>query len=224
MHAAYTLSKSLNYANDDQIPFGNGPIDPLNLHREYGPTPNDQRNRFVVSGTADLKWGFQISPLWTIASSVPMDIMLPDNSTRVPQFGRNAGCRSYHNGAQLNAAIEQINANGGENGTPLPLVDPNVSFCNGFNSFDLRLTKQFKMGDRYSLLLGGPSADWTQEEKCFFLWNFKQDEDQARTVGHLVGPLQIGPDFCPEPSTLLLLGPAGVGLLWRLRARHSLRM
>ena len=155
LHAAYTLSKSLNYANDDQIPFGNGPIDPLDLHREYGPTPNDQRNRFVVSGTADLKWGVQISPLWTLASSVPMDIMLPDNSTRVPQFGRNAGCRAFHNGAQLNAAIAQINAKGGENGTPLPLVDPSATFCNMFNSFDLRLAKQFQLGERMSLQLVG---------------------------------------------------------------------
>jgi Carboxypeptidase regulatory-like domain len=155
LHAAYTLSKSLNYANDDQIPFGNGPIDPLNLHREYGPTPNDQRNRFVISGTADLKWGFQISPLWTLASSVPMDIMLPDNSTRVPEFGRNSGCRAYHNGADLNAAISQVNANGGVNGTPLPLVDPGASFCNMFNSFDLRVTKQFRFGERSSLLLIG---------------------------------------------------------------------
>ena len=154
-HAAYTLSKSLNYANDDQIPFGNGPIDPLNLHREYGPTPNDQRNRFVVSGTADLKWGIQLSPLWTLASSVPVDIMLPDDSTRVPQLGRNAGCRQFSNGAQLNKFITQLNATGGENGTPLPLVDPNVSFCNMFNSFDLRLSKMFKFGERSSLQLVG---------------------------------------------------------------------
>ncbi len=154
-HAAYTLSKSLNYANDDQIPFGNGPIDPLNLHREYGPTPNDQRNRLVLSGTVDAKWGIQISPLWTLASSVPMDIMLPDGSTRIPQLGRNAGCRQFSNGAQLDKFITQLNVNGGEGGTPLPLVDPNVSFCNNFNSFDLRLAKQFRLGERASLQLIG---------------------------------------------------------------------
>jgi hypothetical protein len=51
--------------------------------------------------------------------------------------------------------IAQINANGGENGTPLPLVDPNVTFCNMFNSFDLRVSKQFKFGERWSLLLIG---------------------------------------------------------------------
>jgi hypothetical protein len=45
----------LNYANHDQIPFGTGPIDPLDFDREYGRTPNDHRNRFVISGTPDLK-------------------------------------------------------------------------------------------------------------------------------------------------------------------------
>jgi len=37
LRASYTLSKAFNYANDDQIPFANGPIDPNNLRLEYGP-------------------------------------------------------------------------------------------------------------------------------------------------------------------------------------------
>ena len=48
--AGYTLSKAFNYANDDQIPFSNGPLDPDDLQLEYGPTPNDQRHRFTFSG------------------------------------------------------------------------------------------------------------------------------------------------------------------------------
>jgi len=82
-----------------------------------------------------------------------MDIMLPDNSTRVPQLQPNAGCRVFHNRAQLNAAIAQVNASGGEGGTALPLVDPNASFCNMFNSFDLRLTRPFNFGEQSSPLL-----------------------------------------------------------------------
>ena len=53
--AAYTFGKALNYANDDQIPFANGPIDPNNLRREYGPTPNDQRHRFTRRRHGDMR-------------------------------------------------------------------------------------------------------------------------------------------------------------------------
>lgn len=149
--SAYTLSKSLNYANDDQIPFSNGPIDPNNLHREYGPTPNDQRHRLVLSGSATLPLGFQVSPIWTIASGVPMDILLPDASSRIPQLGRNAGGRQFHNAAELNTFITQLNATGGVNGTPLPLVSDNAKFSDSFNSFDLRIAKTFKLGERASI-------------------------------------------------------------------------
>ena len=146
-HAAYTLSKALNYANDDQIPFAYPPVDPTDLHREYGPAPNDQRHRLILQGVADLPFGLHVSPLWSIASAVPMDIMLPDNSSRVPQFSRNAGGRQFHNAAELNAAIAKINAAGGS----LPLVPTNARFGDTFSSFDLRLSKDFRVRERMSL-------------------------------------------------------------------------
>jgi len=151
LHSAYTLSKALNYANDDQIPFAYAPIDPNNLHREYGPTPNDQRHRFVVAGVADLRYGFHVSPIWTYASGVPMDIMLPDNSSRVPELGRNAGGRQFHTGAQLNAFLNQLNAQGGVNGQLLPLVSANARFNDTFNSLDLRISKDFHITERFAL-------------------------------------------------------------------------
>jgi hypothetical protein len=148
-HSAYTLSKSLNYENDDQIPFAYPPVDPNNLHREYGPTPNDQRHRLVLQGVVDLPYGFRMSPLWTYASGVPMDILLGDGSSaRIPQLGRNAGGRQFHTGAELNTFLTQLNAAGATNGslgTPLPLVDSNARFNDTFNSVDLRLSKQFRI-------------------------------------------------------------------------------
>ena len=57
LRASYTLAKAFNYANDDQIPFLNGPIDPNDLRREYGPTPNDRRHRFVASVQAPIAGG-----------------------------------------------------------------------------------------------------------------------------------------------------------------------
>ena len=154
-HSAYTFSKALNYANYDQIPFGYPPVDPTNLHREYGPALNDQRHRLVMQGTADLPFHLRLSPLWTYSSGVPMDILLGDGSgARVPELGRNAGGRQFHTGAELNAFLTQLNATGAVNGglgTPFPMVSPNAHFNDTFNSFDLRLSREFHLGERFSL-------------------------------------------------------------------------
>ena len=144
-HLAYTLSKALNYANYDQIPFGYPPLDPNNLRREYGAAPSDQRHRLVVQGVADLPFGFRLSPLWTYGSGVPMDILLGDGSgKRVPELGRNAGGRQFHSGAELNAFINS-------HGLALPNVSPNARFNDTFNSFDLRLSKDFHLRERFTL-------------------------------------------------------------------------
>jgi hypothetical protein len=154
-HSAYTFSKALDYANYDQIPFGYPPVDPTDLHREYGPAPNDQRQRLVLQGTADLPFHLRLSPLWTYGSGVPMDILLGDGSGgRVPELGRNAGGRQFHTGTQLNGYLTQLNAGGAVNGglgTPFPMVAPNARFNDTFNSFDLRLSREFHLGERCGL-------------------------------------------------------------------------
>jgi len=145
--ASYTLSKAFNFANDDQIPFSNGPVDPTNIGLEYGPTPNDRRHYFTFSGVTELPYGFRLSPILTLTSGVPMDILLPDASSRIPVLQRNAGGRLFKTGAELNAFINQINSAGGVNGQPLPLVREDARFNDGFSSFDLRLSKNFKLGE-----------------------------------------------------------------------------
>ena len=94
LRAAYTLSKAFNYANDDQIPFSNGPLNPNNLQLEYGPTPNDQRHRFSFAGVFDLPAKFHLSSIVTLASGVPMDILVPGarNVFRSCSATRVAGC------------------------------------------------------------------------------------------------------------------------------------
>lgn len=149
--ASYTLSKAFNFANDDQIPFSNGPVDSRNVRLEYGPTPNDRRHYFTFSGGVELPYGFRLSPILTLASGVPMDILLPDASSRIPVLQRNAGGRLFKTGSELNAFLSQLNAAGGVNGQRLPLVRDNAQFNDDFSSFDLRVSKVFKLGEKAQL-------------------------------------------------------------------------
>jgi hypothetical protein len=146
LRAAYTLSSSRNYANDDQIPFGSGPIDPDDLRREYGPAANDQRHRFVASGVVELGARVQLSALWTLASGVPMDILMPSGQTRIPTIQRNAGGRLFRSAGELNAFIQQTNASGGIDGELLPLVSDGARFNDTFNSLDVRVARPFRIG------------------------------------------------------------------------------
>ena len=146
LRAAYTLSRAFNYSNDDQIPFGSGPIDPEDLRRENGPAPNDQRHRLTLSGTAALGAGLQLAGIWRMASGVPMDILLPDGQSRVPTMRRNAGGRVFETPAALNTFLEGVNAEGGVDGEPLPLVTDEARFTDSFNSLDLRLSRPFTVG------------------------------------------------------------------------------
>ena len=145
VRASYTLSKASNYANDDQIPFSNGPVDPTNLRREFGPTPNDQRHRFTLAASWDAPAGFALSTIWTLASGVPMDILLPSAQSRIPELQRNAGGRLFGTAAELNSYLQDLNARGGVGGEPMPLVSDDARFNDHFDSVDLRISRPFRL-------------------------------------------------------------------------------
>jgi hypothetical protein len=146
LRAGYTLSRAWNYANDDQIPFGSGPIDPNDLHREWANAPSDRRHRLTVSGVVDLGHEVQLSGLFTVSSGVPMDILMPDGASRIPVLSRNAGGREFTSPEELNSYLNQLNAQGGVNGELLPLVSPDARFNDSFSSLDLRVSKPIAIG------------------------------------------------------------------------------
>lgn len=145
LRASYTLSKASNYANDDQIPFSNGPVDPDNLRAEFGPTPNDQRHRLSLAASWDAPAGLRLSGIWTLASGVPMDILLPSAESRIPELQRNAGGRRFATAADLNAYLRDLNGRGGVDGVPLPLVGDDARFNDHFDSLDLRIARPFRL-------------------------------------------------------------------------------
>ena len=77
-----------------------------------------------------------------------MDILVPGGTQRIPQLQRNAGGRLFHTGSELNTFIKTVNTGGGVAGQPLPLVRDNVSFNDSFSSFDLRVSKVFRIGEQ----------------------------------------------------------------------------
>ncbi len=174
---AYTLSKSFNFANDDQIPF-NGAEDAVNTQQgvnnirlEKGYSPTDERHRFVFYGIFEMPWKLTFSPIWTMTSSVPIDARVAALATRLPLLQRNALARDISTGAELNAVITQWNALPAcpnfaitpvanrpfpcQAGSDLGLVDPNLEFGDSFNSLDFRLTKTFTFAERHNLQLIG---------------------------------------------------------------------
>ena len=75
-----------------------------------------------------------------------MDILVPGGTQRIPQLQRNAGGRLFHNGAELNTFIKQVNAAGGFGGAPLPLVSNDARLSARFRSLDVRLSQTFEVG------------------------------------------------------------------------------
>src|SRR5262245_1437579 len=150
VNASYTFSKSFNFSNDDQIPFQVGPLDPSRLQLEKGPVPNDERHRFTFAGVIDAKWGLQLSPIFTLASAVPFDVILPTGASRIPGIQRNAAGRFFRTGSELNAFINSFNT-GRPLADQLPLVRDDLRFGDSFQSFDLRLSKAFKLSERMNI-------------------------------------------------------------------------
>ncbi|MGH9508473.1 MAG: TonB-dependent receptor domain-containing protein [Terriglobales bacterium] len=174
---AYTWSKAYNYANDDQIPF-NGAEDQVNLvfdtnnpRLEKGYSPTDERHRLVFYGIFEMPWQISVSPILTLASSVPIDTFSSDLGSRLPLLQRNSVARDIQTGAELNTVINQWNALPAcipptptnvatrifpcNPGVILAAADPNLKFGDGFSSLDMRITKTFTFAERHRLQLMG---------------------------------------------------------------------
>jgi hypothetical protein len=135
LQAHYTLSRSRAWFGVAQD-FGLGPVNPFNKFdpkADFGPTDADERHRFVVSGIFDLKWGFQIAPIFQAASARPYSI-LPSCSP-----------------CDLNKDGVSTNDRESRDGSDQDLLPPGTERGDKFVQLNLRVTKSFKFRERLKL-------------------------------------------------------------------------
>src|SRR5262245_11699359 len=77
INTSYVLSRAVAY-NGDAAAFRNRATNVNNIFakQDFGPTPNDERHRFVVSGLVDLPLGLQVAPIMQIASARPYNSLM----------------------------------------------------------------------------------------------------------------------------------------------------
>jgi outer membrane receptor protein involved in Fe transport len=134
LNAHYTLAKSQAWfgASAD---FGLQPqnlfekFDPIN----FGPTAEDERHRFVVSGIFDLPWDFQVAPIFQMASARPYSVF--------------PSCLCDINRDGVNNDRDSVNP-GKDDQHKLPL---NSLRGDMFSQLNVRVSKFFKWGENYKL-------------------------------------------------------------------------
>ena len=179
---SYTLSKTFDYSDDDQLTSTAAEqvnlvegIDNLRLEKGYAVT--DERHRLTLYGEAQLPWRFSLAPIYTFGSGVAADTFLPGtgningaSGSRLPLLPRNAIGREVKNSNQLNAVINRWNAlppcpaaypclAGGT----LQSVSSGINFYSPFSSLDLRLKKDFRLGEHAALSLIGEGFNMFNE-------------------------------------------------------------
>jgi hypothetical protein len=175
-NVSYTLSKTFDYSNDDQLENGNldeqvNLVEGLaGLRREKGYALTDELHRLTLYGEMRLPHGFSLAPLYTFGSGVPADTFLPGTAnrqsgasgSRLPILPRNALAREIKNSNQLNAVIDKWNALPAcpgsypcNAGGKIAHVPGGINFGSPFSSLDLRLKKEIRVADRMTLSLMG---------------------------------------------------------------------
>lgn len=173
---SYTLSKTLDYSDDDQLTNGNS-NEQVNLvegiyqpRLEKGYAVTDELNRITLYGEAQFPWKISFAPIYAYGSGVPADTFLPGtgingaSGSRLPITSRNSLGRQIKNSNQLNTLIDKWNAlpscpaafpclAGGR----LQHVPANINFYSPFSSLDMRLKKDFVFRERVTLSLIGES-------------------------------------------------------------------
>lgn len=150
-NASYTLAKAENLggAGDGggagpESPFGGSVLaDQFNIARNRGTSPTDQRHRFVFNGIYNVQKGwlknFRLSGIFTAESGRGFGqvLSLPNLPFATPD------------GAQWNGFGGVRGQGGGNDRNLLPTVERNGTTIDGNYRVDLRVSRDFRIGERF---------------------------------------------------------------------------
>jgi hypothetical protein len=140
VRVTYTLSKSMNNLGEA---FFSAPTDPTNIMKDWGRSDNDQRHRFVISGSVNspttpattiwerLSHGFQASSMLQYYSPLPFNIVSGVNSLQ-----GTAG-RPFADGSVSTANFD-VRA--------VDFIPRNAGTGSDFFTMSLRISRTFSLG------------------------------------------------------------------------------
>jgi outer membrane receptor protein involved in Fe transport len=161
LNANYTLAWANGYSTAASS-FRNYPAlstDPFAKYN-WGPTPNDERHHVTVSGLVDLPWGFQLSPILQFGSARPYALVNSDNTLNLgggtylyPVVVPTSNPKDYFAFANNDTGAQ--NCFYGINGVAQGCTIAKYDSLRGdpFFQLDMRLAKNFKIGEHVNLQL-----------------------------------------------------------------------
>jgi outer membrane receptor for Fe3+-dicitrate len=170
--ASYTLSKSEDTSTDFQTSFlpqnngyGRNPSDPTGLplgfdpRSERGPSTQDQRHRFVLSGVYDMPWRLQLSGIVVLGSGRPFTPLAGSDLNGDANGGQFPPDRARATQADESSSVGR-----------------NSEMTVGYATVDTRVSRQFALGRRGSVDV------MLEAFNLFNRVNFVEDTNQSSFV------------------------------------------
>jgi hypothetical protein len=152
----YVRSRALGY-DGASAGFSNTAPNPTQVFgpAELGPTPSDEPNRWVFSGIYDAPWGFHVAPIMQWASGRPWNAT--QGISDIYGYGAGNGAwravvpANAQNNYTATAAYTSAQLVSGLANGSLVTLPYDFFRGNAFYQFDLRISKEFKFGERHHL-------------------------------------------------------------------------
>ena len=180
-----------NYARDGRNPFG---------ANEYGPSTNDERHHVTLSGLFELPWKLQLAPILQFGSARPYSVNNSDNPLN-PGGGTQTAVV-----VPVNDQTNYLKYAGDDRAARLCYyltTDCTVAKYDPlrgdpFFQLDMRLAKNFKLGEKANLQFVGQAFNLTN--RANYGGNFGGDVADPASFGHPIG--YINPSSSNTPRSL----------------------